>query len=80
MSVCVCYHLISETIQFHYPDELSMDGTGCERSELQRFCCKNVSFRRYGSFNGFVVLRHLELLTSTEKAKKLTMLFHSQNH
>ena len=36
------------------------------------------SVGRYGSFKGFVVLHHLELLTSTEK-KKLTMLSHSQS-
>ena len=44
-----------------------MDRTGSEKSELQRFCSKNVSLRRYGSFNGLSVLHHLELLTSAEK-------------
>ena len=36
----------------------------CERSEVQRFCCKRISLRRYGSFNGLIELRNLELLTS----------------
>ena len=53
-----------------------MDRTGCERSGLQRFSCKNVLLRRNVSFNGLIVLCHLEVLTSTEKSKKLTMLFH----
>ena len=34
LCVCVCYHLISETKRFCYPDELLMDRMGCERSEL----------------------------------------------
>ena len=37
----MCYLLISETKKrFHNSDKLSMDRIGCERSELQRFCCK----------------------------------------
>ena len=43
-----------------------MCGTRCERSELQ-VCCKNVSSRRYGSFNGHIELHHFDLLMSTEK-------------
>ena len=43
--VCVCYHSILETIRFRYSDEL-------KRSKVQRLCYKNVSLRRYGSFNG----------------------------
>ena len=35
---------------------------------------KNVSLRRYGSFNG-LVLCHLELLTSAEKLQKLCYFF-----
>ena len=30
--VCVCYHLISETTRFHYPDEFSMDGTSFKKA------------------------------------------------
>ena len=63
-------HLISNTTRFKYSDKLSMDGTGYERSELQRFCCKNVLLRRHGSFNGLVVLCHLELLTSAISLSK----------
>ena len=33
--VCVCYHLILETMISLSP--YLMDGTGCERAELQRF-------------------------------------------
>ena len=58
-----------------FPDKLSMDRTGCERSELQRFCCKYVLLRRYGSFNGFIVLRRFELLMSAEKFQKLTKMY-----
>ena len=53
---------------------------GYERSELQIFCCENVSLRRYGSFNGLVVLWHLKSLMSAERSQKLTMLFYSQTH
>ena len=42
MYVCVCYHLVSETTRFYYPDKPLMDEMGYERSELQRFCCKKV--------------------------------------
>ena len=35
--MCVCYHLISETTIFQYPDKLSMDGMGWEKPELKRF-------------------------------------------
>ena len=59
--------MISETIRFGYLDELLTDGKGCKMSEVQRFCCKNVSLRRYGSFNSFSVLDHYELLMSTER-------------
>ena len=52
-----------------------MDRIGCERSEFLRFCCKNVLFRRYGSFNHLVVLYYLELLTSAKKIQEKTMLF-----
>ena len=76
--MCVCYKLISETTRFCYSDKLSMDETRCDGSELQRFCCKNISLRRYGGFNGLVVLCHLELLTSAEKLQKQTKLFHFQ--
>ena len=65
----VCYHSISKTTRFHYPDELLMDRTGYEKSEFQRFCCENVLLRKYGGFNGFIVL---ELLTGTEKLQKLS--------
>ena len=51
-----------------------MDGTGCERSELRRLCCENAFLRRYCSFNGLILLRHLELLTSTGKSQKLTAI------
>ena len=34
---CVCHHKILETRKFHYSDKLSMDGTKCERQEMQRF-------------------------------------------
>ena len=57
-----------------------MDGMGCEKSEVQRFCCENILFRRYGNFYGLVVLCHLELLMTAEKSQKLTMLFYSQTH
>ena len=43
-----------------------MDGMKCEKSEIQRFCCKNVSLRWCGSFNGSIELFHLELLTRNE--------------
>ena len=66
----MCYHLISETTIFHYPNELLMDKSGCERSEIKRFCCKNISLRRYGSFNGFFELYYLELLMSTGKLQQ----------
>ena len=46
-----------------------MDRTGYEKSEFQRFCCENVLLRKYGGFNGFIVL---ELLTGTEKLQKLS--------
>ena len=32
--------------------------------------CKNVSLKRYGSFNILVVLHHLKLLTSAEKLQE----------
>ena len=48
-----------------------MHGTRSERPESQRFCCKNVLFKRYGSFN-VLVLCHLELLMNAEKSLKLT--------
>ena len=48
-----------------------MDGMGCERSEVQRFCCENILFRRYGNFNGLIVLCHLELLMIAEKSQKV---------
>ena len=51
-----------------------MDGMGCERSELQRFCCKNMSLRKYGSFNSLVALCHLEFLVSAEKQTTLFIL------
>ena len=35
-----CYCLISETTRFCNLDELLMDRTVYERSELQKFCCK----------------------------------------
>ena len=57
-----------------------MDGAGCERSDYKDFCCKNVTLRGYGSFNGLVELYHLEFLMSTEKLQKIIMLFHSQTH
>ena len=67
----VCHHhLISETTRFHYPAELFDGWKGYEGSELQRFCSKNVSLRRYWSFNVLFVLHHLELLTSTKKITK----------
>ena len=69
-----CYCLISETTRFCNLDKLSMDRTVYERSELQRFCCKIILLRRYGSWPC------LELLVSAEKLQKLTMLFHSQSH
>ena len=71
---------ISETTRFHHPDELLMDGMGCDKSELERFCCTDVFLRIYGSFDGLVELCHLELLTSTEKLQKEMALFHSQTH
>ena len=52
-----------------------MDATGCERSELQRFFCKDILFRRYYSFNDIVVLRHLELVMSTEKSQNYVISF-----
>ena len=66
--VCVCYHLISEAVIFHYQEKLLMDGMGWERLELQSFFHKNMLLRKYGSFNNLVVLRHLVLLTSAERA------------
>ena len=48
-----------------------MHGTRPERPESQRFCCKNVLFKRYRSFN-VLVLCHLELLMNAEKSLKLT--------
>ena len=48
-----------------------MHGIRSERPESQRFCCKNVSFKRYGSFN-VLMLCHLELLMNEEKLLKLT--------
>ena len=42
---------------------------GFKKSEIQRFCCKNMSLRRYGSFNGFIELHHLELLRSAKNFK-----------
>ena len=75
MCVCVC-DLILETTRFCYLDKLSIDRMRCERSELQGFCCKNVSLRRYGSFNGLVVLPYLELLKTTGELQKPAMLFH----
>ena len=74
----MCYHLISESTIFRYPDEFLTDITECERSELQRFCSKNVSLRRYGSFNSLIVLCHLESLT--KKIAKINMQFNSQTH
>ena len=55
-----------------------MDGIGCERSELQRFCFKNVSLRRYGSFHGLIELCYLD--GCRKVAKNQTKLFHSQIH
>ena len=40
-----------------------------------RITSMKILLRKYGSFNGLVVLRHLELLTSAEILQKLTMLF-----
>ena len=42
------------------------------------FVVKMLFLRRYYSFNGLFVLYPLELLMSTKKPQKLTMLFHSQ--
>ena len=53
---------------------------GMWRVRITKTCYKKVPLRRYGSINGLVVLRHLELQTSAEKSQKLTMLFHSQCH
>ena len=52
--------------KLHYPDELSMDGMGCERQQIQRLSIKSISMKRCCSFNS-LILYHLELLTSTEK-------------
>ena len=43
----VCYHLISETTRFHYPDELRMNGTERERSELQRFFTSLIHYKEH---------------------------------
>ena len=47
-----------------YSDKLSMDETGSERSEIQRFCCKNVLLRRYGNL---VVFHHLVIADKYRK-------------
>ena len=49
-----------------------MDRVGCERSELQGFCYKNVSLTKYNSFDGFVELyiRHFELCMRAEKSAR----------
>ena len=44
-----------------------MDRMRCESTDLQIFFCKNISLRRYGSFNDLVELYFLELLMSVEK-------------
>ena len=64
---------LRDYIGFRYPDKLSMDRTGYEKSELQR-CCKNVSLRRYCSFDD-LVLCHLELLTSTNSKTNYAISF-----
>ena len=59
MCVCVCYHLISETTRFHYLDKLTIDKIKFEMSELQKFCCKNISLRGTQAvltFNGLIDL------------------------
>ena len=56
---------------------LSRLGTGYERPEIQRFYCKNVLLRRYGSCNGLIMLHYLELLISTEKSQNKQ---HYQTH
>ena len=48
-----------------------MDGTGCERQEIQRRLCENVSLRKIGNFYS-LMLCHLELLMSAEKLQKQT--------
>ena len=49
-----------------------MDRVGCERSELQRFCCKNVLLTKYSSFDGLVELyiHHFELCMRAEKSAR----------
>ena len=41
LSACLCYDLIPETKRFCYQDELSLDGMGCERQEMQSFFMYN---------------------------------------
>ena len=75
MCVCVCLSVclsvLSLDLRDHkisHSDKLSMNGTGCEKSELHRFFL-NVSLRRYGSFNSLVEL-HLKLPMSIKGTKK----------
>ena len=48
--VCVCVCVLPldlrDSTRLCYSDKLSMNGMGCERSELERFCCKNVLWER----------------------------------
>ena len=75
--VHVCYRLISEYKDFAI--QMSFRWMGWDVKGQNYFCCKNLLLRRYGSFNS-LVLHHFELLMSTEKLQKVTILFHSQSH
>ena len=69
--VCVCVCDLED-----YKISLSRQAfDGWNRMCKVRITCTKILLRKYGSFNGLVVLRHLELLTSAEILQKLTMLF-----
>ena len=81
MRVCLCVLPLNLRYKKNCsPDKLLTNGTGCERSELKRFSCRNVVLlRRYGSFNGLIVLCHLELLTSAERSHVYQVLLRPQH-
>ena len=80
--LCACFTTWSQRLQdFAIQTSFQWIEQGVKDQNYKDFVVKkNVLLKRYGSFKNLIVLHHLELLTSTEKSQKLTMLFHSQTH
>ena len=76
MCVCVCvcmFMCVTTWSQRLQSFAIQMDRTGCERTELHTFCCKNVSLRRYGSFNGLILLH--QLTWTADKCRQIAVTY-----